>query len=108
MLKNTHTHSKALLTTLILAVILFNACSNVLAASSTYQLPLTKITKFNEVVTYDKDAWKETISTKNEPDDWFEGDADKIRAQIADMGIELIDHKSRTTWMKKEKIKSDR
>jgi len=35
-------------------------------------------------------------------------DADKIRAQIADIGIELIDHKSRTTWMKKEKIKSDR
>jgi len=81
MLKNTHTHSKALLTTLILAVILFNACSNVFAASSTYQLPLTKITKFNEVVTYDKDAWKETISTKDEPDDWFEGDADKIRAK---------------------------
>ncbi len=35
-------------------------------------------------------------------------DADKIRAQIADIGIELIDHKSRTTWMEKEKIKSDR
>ena len=35
-------------------------------------------------------------------------DADKIRSQIADMGIELIDHKSRTTWMKKEKIKSDK
>jgi len=81
MLKNTHTHSKELLTTLILAVILFNACSNVVAASSAYQLPLTKITKFNEVVTYDKDAWKETISTKDEPDDWFEGDADKIRAK---------------------------
>jgi len=35
-------------------------------------------------------------------------DADKIRTQIADMGIELIDHKSKTTWIKKEKIKSDR
>ncbi len=35
-------------------------------------------------------------------------DADKIRTQIADKGIELIDHKSRTTWIKKEKIKSDR
>ena len=34
-------------------------------------------------------------------------DADKIRDQIADMGIELIDHKSKTAWMKKEKIKSD-
>ncbi len=35
-------------------------------------------------------------------------DADKIRTQIADIGIELIDHKSKTTWIKKEKIKSDR
>ena len=34
-------------------------------------------------------------------------DADKIRDQIAEMNIELIDHKNRTTWMKKEKIKSD-
>lgn len=34
-------------------------------------------------------------------------DADKIRDQISQMGIILIDHKNRTTWMKKEKIKSD-
>lgn len=34
-------------------------------------------------------------------------EADKIRAQISEMGIELIDHKNRTTWMKKEKINSE-
>ncbi len=34
-------------------------------------------------------------------------DADKIRDQISQMGIVLIDHKNRTTWIKKEKIKSD-
>jgi len=34
-------------------------------------------------------------------------DADKIRDQISQMGIVLFDHKNRTTWMKKEKIKSD-
>ncbi len=34
-------------------------------------------------------------------------DADKIRDKISQMGIILIDHKNRTTWMKKEKIKSD-
>ena len=33
--------------------------------------------------------------------------ADKIRDEISRMGIELIDHKSRTIWMKKEKIKSE-
>lgn len=34
--------------------------------------------------------------------------ADKIRDEISRSGIELIDHKSRTIWMRKEKIKSDR
>ena len=34
-------------------------------------------------------------------------EADKIRDQISEMNIELIDHKSRTIWMKKEKIKSE-
>jgi cysteinyl-tRNA synthetase len=34
-------------------------------------------------------------------------EADFIRDQIAEIGIELIDHKTRTTWMKKEKIKAD-
>ncbi len=31
-------------------------------------------------------------------------EADRIRNKISEMGIELIDHKNRTTWMKKEKI----
>ena len=34
-------------------------------------------------------------------------EADKIREQIAKQGIELIDHKNRTAWMRKEKIQSD-
>ena len=34
-------------------------------------------------------------------------DADKIRGQLNEMNIELIDHKERTVWMKKEKIKSE-
>jgi len=34
-------------------------------------------------------------------------EADKIREQIAKHGIELIDHKNRTSWMRKEKIQSD-
>jgi len=34
-------------------------------------------------------------------------EADKIRDKISQMNIELIDHKSRTVWMKKEKIKSE-
>ncbi len=35
-------------------------------------------------------------------------EADKIRDQIAGMGISLIDHKKKTLWMKKEPIKSEK
>ena len=34
-------------------------------------------------------------------------EADKIRNELNIMNIELIDHKERTIWMKKEKIKSE-
>jgi len=34
-------------------------------------------------------------------------ESDRIRDQISEMGIELIDHKNRTTWIKKEKIQSE-
>ena len=36
------------------------------------------------------------------------GKADKIRDELNKMNIELIDHKERTIWMKKEKIKSEK
>ena len=34
-------------------------------------------------------------------------EADEIRDKILSLGITLIDHKSKTLWMKKEIIKSD-
>ena len=34
-------------------------------------------------------------------------EADKIRNQLNEMNIELIDHKQKTIWMRKEKIKAD-
>ena len=34
-------------------------------------------------------------------------DADKIRDKLNEMGVELIDHKERTIWMKKENIKAE-
>jgi cysteinyl-tRNA synthetase len=33
--------------------------------------------------------------------------ADEIRDELNEMNIELIDHKGKTIWMKKEKIKKD-
>ena len=35
-------------------------------------------------------------------------EADKIRGQLNEMNVELIDHKERTVWMKKEKIQSEK
>ena len=35
-------------------------------------------------------------------------DADKIREEIASLGISLIDHKNKTLWMKKESIKAEK
>ena len=35
-------------------------------------------------------------------------DADKIRDKLNEMSIELIDHKEKTIWMKKEKIKAEK
>jgi cysteinyl-tRNA synthetase len=34
-------------------------------------------------------------------------EADRIRDQISSQNIVLLDHKNKTVWMKKEKIKSD-
>jgi cysteinyl-tRNA synthetase len=34
-------------------------------------------------------------------------EADQIRKKIKEMNIELVDHKGKTIWIKKEKIKSD-
>jgi len=34
-------------------------------------------------------------------------DADKIRAKLNEMNVELIDHKEKTIWMKKENIKAE-
>jgi cysteinyl-tRNA synthetase len=34
-------------------------------------------------------------------------EADKIRASLNELNIELIDHKGKTIWMKKENIKAE-
>ncbi len=65
-------------------------------------LKIPKITK--EEIDSINDLIKKRESFRTEKK--FE-EADKIRDQISEMGIVLIDHKGRTTWMKKEKIKSD-
>ena len=45
---------------------------------------------------------RETLRAEKQFDE-----ADKIRDQIAGLGISLIDHKNRTLWMKKEPIKAE-
>ena len=45
---------------------------------------------------------RETLRAEKQFDE-----ADKIRDQIAGLGISLIDHKNRTLWMKKEPVKAE-
>jgi len=63
------------------------------------------------------DIPKITPDQKNQIDDLIQArekfreqkrfeEADKIRNQLNEMNIELIDHKQKTIWMKKEKIKA--
>ena len=35
-------------------------------------------------------------------------EADKIRDKLNEMNVELIDHKGKTIWMRKEKIKAEK
>jgi cysteinyl-tRNA synthetase len=35
------------------------------------------------------------------------GEADKIRDKINEMNVELVDHKGKTIWVRKEKIKGE-
>jgi hypothetical protein len=66
---------------LIILLFLLNYCSNAYANQSNYQLNLTKLTKSNEVVKYNKTKWKETISKESMPNDWFGGEAQKEGAK---------------------------
>ena len=61
--------------------------------------------KIPKITEEEKSTINELISKRNmfrEQKQYQE--ADKIRKQISDIGITLIDHKNRTLWMKQEKI----
>lgn len=72
---------------------------------------ITKILGLNipEMSEEEKQKIDNLISNRKECRDkkQFE-EADKIRDQLNEMNIELIDHKGKTIWMKKEKIKSEK
>ncbi len=60
-----------------------------------------------EITDSEKEEIDELIKNREEhrKEKQFEK-ADKIRDKLNEMNIELIDHKNRTIWMKKERIKS--
>ena len=63
--------------------------------------------KIPEITESEKGEIDELIKNREEyrKEKQFEK-ADEIRDKLNEMNIELIDHKNRTIWMKKEKIKS--
>lgn len=61
--------------------------------------------KIPKITDKEKSTVNELIKKRNMLRDKKQFDeADKIRQQIADMGIMLIDHKTKTLWLKQEKI----
>ena len=65
-------------------------------------LKIPKITKVEIDTINEMIKKRETLRTEKK----FQ-EADIIRDQIFEMGIELIDHKNKTAWIKKEKIQSE-
>ena len=64
--------------------------------------------KVTKVTDDEKESVIKLIKNRNEMRTKKQFDeADEIRDKISSMGITLIDHKSKTLWMKKENIKSD-
>jgi len=64
--------------------------------------------KITKATTEEKQEIDNMISSREQlrKEKQFE-EADKIRDQISQMGVELIDHKNSTTWIKRENIKSE-
>ena len=65
--------------------------------------------KVQEISNEEKNKIDEMISNREQlrKEKNFE-DADKIRDKLNEMNVDLIDHKGRTIWMKKEKINSEK
>ena len=65
-------------------------------------LKITKVTDEEKASIIELIKNRDEMRTKKQFDE-----ADEIRDKILSLGITLIDHKSKTLWMKKENIKSD-
>lgn len=65
----------------LVILILTAICSNVTATTSIYTLDTTRGTETLIIIKYDKDAWKEIVSESSTPNDWFDGNADKMNAK---------------------------
>ncbi|MEX1996957.1 MAG: cysteine--tRNA ligase [Nitrosopumilaceae archaeon] len=65
-------------------------------------LKIPKITNEEKSVVTDLIKKRDVFRNQKQFDE-----ADKVRKQISDMGVTLIDHKKRTLWMKQEKIAAE-
>ncbi len=65
----------------LIAILLIGIVSTSTAYESKYEVLTSRGTTYLEQTKYDDDAWEDIISDTNEPDDWFEGDADETGAK---------------------------
>ena len=72
---------RALLAVFLLGTIFISLGATGIAAETTYEVALEKGTELYIVNQYNEDKWEDTFGDELEPDDWFEGDSDKVGAK---------------------------
>jgi hypothetical protein len=73
--------NRALLAVFLLGTIFVSLGATGIAADTTYEVALEKGTELYIVNQYNEDKWEDTFGDELEPDDWFEGDSDKVGAK---------------------------
>ena len=79
--KNGRGKKRALLAVFLLGTIFISLGATGIAAETTYEVALEKGTELYIVNQYNEDKWEDTFGDELEPDDWFEGDSDKVGAK---------------------------
>jgi len=79
--RNGRGKKRALLAVFLLGTIFISLGATGIAAETTYEVALEKGTELYIVNQYNEDKWEDTFGDELEPDDWFEGDSDKVGAK---------------------------
>ncbi|MGV9200235.1 MAG: hypothetical protein ACOC44_07770 [Promethearchaeia archaeon] len=69
-----------LLGSVVFSIILIGVISSTMGQDDTYNCGLTRGSQIMDVTEFNHNAWKEYIGENSTPNDWFDGEADKIES----------------------------